>query len=43
MLLRTATKFQPLVARHRKAERSNLKSATANHAIYLLLHTVVLI
>ncbi|WP_159443231.1 hypothetical protein [Pilibacter termitis] len=34
--LRTATKLQPLVARHRKAKRGGLKSATVNHVVYSL-------
>ncbi|WP_234984680.1 hypothetical protein [Pilibacter termitis] len=33
--LRTATRLQHFVARQRKAERGVLKSATANHVVYL--------
>ncbi|WP_159443229.1 hypothetical protein [Pilibacter termitis] len=40
MLLRTATKLLPLVARHRKAKRGVLKSVAVNRAVYLLLHFV---
>ncbi|WP_144399540.1 hypothetical protein [Pilibacter termitis] len=40
VLLRTATKHQPLVARHRKAERGVLKSVVVSRAVYLLLHFV---
>ncbi|WP_159443170.1 hypothetical protein [Pilibacter termitis] len=36
MLLRTATKLLPLVARHIKAKRGVLKSATVNHVVHLL-------
>ncbi|WP_159443226.1 hypothetical protein [Pilibacter termitis] len=36
VLLRTATTLLPLVARHRKAKRGVLKSATANHVVHLL-------
>ncbi|SKA04298.1 hypothetical protein SAMN02745116_02229 [Pilibacter termitis] len=34
--LRTATKLLPLVARQRKAEWGDLKSATANTVVHLL-------
>ncbi|WP_159443334.1 hypothetical protein [Pilibacter termitis] len=36
MLLRTATKFQPHVARQRKAKRGVQGFVAVSHAIYLL-------
>ncbi|WP_159443199.1 hypothetical protein [Pilibacter termitis] len=40
MALRTATKVQPLVARHRKAKKCVLKSVAVSHVVYLLLYFV---
>ncbi|WP_144399568.1 hypothetical protein [Pilibacter termitis] len=36
VLLRTANKLLPLVARHRKAKRGDLKSVVVSRAVYLL-------
>ncbi|WP_144399496.1 hypothetical protein [Pilibacter termitis] len=37
--LRTATQTLPLAARQRKAKRGVKEVATANHVVYLLLHS----
>ncbi|WP_159443195.1 hypothetical protein [Pilibacter termitis] len=38
--MRAVARLQPLTARQRKAKRGDLKSATANHAVYLLQATL---